>query len=162
MNQQQWRQKAYDEWVGRTTGGRANIDQAYGDNARRATERARQNWITPTLPSHIPPRNEPKAPRGTITPRTSGEPWFPFVDRWLASVPRWMLWCLALLGALIGYGYRLETAGTGGAFGYALMGGVAGLLLLPVLALALKLVLAAVILAVFGTVLYALLSAMGS
>ena len=162
MNQQQWRQKSYDEWVGRTTGARANIDQAYGADARRAAERARQDWTTPALPEYKLPRDATTARTRAITPRTPGEPWFPFVDRWLASVPGWALWCLALLGGVIGYGYRLETAGADGAFGYALMGAAAGFLLLPLLALALKLVLAAMVLAVFGAVLYAVFSALGS
>ena len=155
MNQEQWRRASYDEWVGRTTGARSTFDQARGADARvreEASRRAMNNYEV-----KIPNFGTPSTlsdPRGTYrAPRGASEPWFPFVDRWLAAVPRWILLCLAGLGGLIGYGYGVN-AGTATPAGYAIAGGIAGFLALPVLALAVKLTLMAIVFSMFAAAVY--------
>ena len=156
MNQEQWRKASYDEWVGRTTGARSNFDQARGADARIREETSRQamNNYEVKIPNFGSSSTLSGPGGGTYrAPRGAGEPWFPFVDRWLAAVPRWIVLTLAGIGGLMGYGYGVE-AGSATPAGYAVAGGIAGFVAIPVLALAVKLTLAAIVLSVCGVVVY--------
>lgn len=89
------------------------------------------------------------------------KPWFPAIDAWLARIPKWLYWLLGLVGALAGYGYGLEAAWAEPWVG-ALVGGFAGLLLLPLCAVALKLVFTAIILGIIVGVGYVALTLFGA
>jgi hypothetical protein len=162
LNEEQWRRASYDEWVGRTTGARSNIDQARGADARmrqEASHRAMTNYEV-KLPNFGPPSNL-SGGRGTYRPpRGPSEPWFPFVDRWLAAVPRWFVLALAGVGGLFGYGYGVE-AGAAAPLGYAIGGGIAGFVALPILAMAVKLALAAIVFGIFAIVVYLMFTMLG-
>jgi len=143
MNQEQWRKKSYDEWVGRTTGSRLNIDQARGADARRAADAAaRARWQD--IPK--PPTFSPPVPSGRPAPPAASHPPVigPVGGSW--STPRVrssgsvkVSRTLALLGALVGYVYGVSTTAQTPWF-YAVAGGVIGVFALDVLAFVFKLV----------------------
>ena len=78
---------------------------------------------------------------------TVSKPWFPAIDAWLERVPKWAYWLLGSVGALIGYGYG-QRVGWEPTWIGAAAGGIAGLALLPLCAVAVKLVLTAIMLGV--------------
>ena len=61
---------------------------------------------------------------------------------------------------MIGYGYGVE-AGSATPLGYAIAGGIAGFVALPVLALGVKLTLAAIVLSMVAVVVYVMFRMLG-
>jgi hypothetical protein len=142
MNQQKWREKAYNEWVGRTTGSRLNMDQARGADARRAADAARvRSQAGPTTPSFSPPvgggasvhRNHPPAaPRSARSPKWAQQ-------RTSTSSAPGASRVLCVVGALVGYGYGVATT-VEAPWLLALAGAIAGAFVLDVMAFVFKVV----------------------
>ena len=145
MDQQKWRQKAYDEEVGRRTGARSNMDQSRGADARRAADisaRTGSSYQSGSGSSYQSPNVA--APRGGPGPtsREGGPPARGGASRsggYAAPSGKssGLSWVLLLVGGFIGYGYGV---GDGNAVLYAILGGLVGLLIPSALALAFKLV----------------------
>ena len=142
MNQEQWRKKSYDEWVGRTTGSRLNADQARGADARRAADAAaRARWESLKPPKFRPPEPSvrPVPPAAQHTPVVG-----PVAGSWNASSVRpsgsaKASRVLGLLGAFIGYVYGVG-ADAQFPWVYAVAGGLIGVLALDILRFVFKLV----------------------
>jgi hypothetical protein len=148
MNQQQWREKSYQEWVGRTTGARSTMDQARGDDARRAAERAARARSQP-LPKppqfnspviSAPTKRDASVPVGPVAGPSSGS--HPMRRSTSSSV--WSARLLGFVGLVVGYGYGAAT-NPDFAWMYALAGALAGAFALDVLTFAFKLVKAIVV-----------------
>jgi hypothetical protein len=93
-------------------------------------------------PSPSRARENAPASRSEAQVKPPRQPWFPFVDKWLASRPKRVFWMLGLVGLICGFGYGLSTTGDlAAAVGIALLAGFAGLVSIHVLAQIFKLAL---------------------
>jgi hypothetical protein len=81
---------------------------------------------------------------------------FTFVDTWIEGISKKWYFALSVIGAIGGYGYGLESLHPDDALLYAIGGGVAGLVLIPLLTVAIKLVLLALVLGGIGLAIYSI------
>lgn|SRR5262249_61789946 len=84
------------------------------------------------------------------------EPWFPFVDKWLRSVPIRVHVILGCVGAFVGFIYGVAQTGnaTAAIFPYAVIGFILGFATIGLAALALKLLLVALVAGGFLLLMY--------
>jgi hypothetical protein len=104
-------------------------------------------------------RQKEQDSRRTITgPRTPStrEPWFPFVDKWLRSVPMRVHVFLGCVGAFVGFIYGVAQTGSaaGAIFPYTVIGFILGFVTIGLAALAFKLLLVTLIAGSFLLVMY--------
>jgi len=116
-------------------------------------------------PAPTPLRALPKLPVNpragqspvTIDKELSRKQFFGFVDRIQQRVPRSWYAVLTLLGGACGYVYGGQAGGQRSPIGYAFFGALAGLLFVPLLAFAVKLLMFALIIGFIVLVLYILM-----
>jgi hypothetical protein len=156
------KQRIADSWALRMRGPDAPTHTIGG-----AMEAARMKASVPAPRTFSTPISQPQPFWGRSNPKTSlasspsnsasqrvqsqSTPWFPFVDNAFNKIPKAWYWSLLVVGALCGWGYGSSLAGDK-TIGIAIMGAVAGLLLIPILRLGVKILLATMILGVFGLI----------
>lgn len=127
------------------------------------------NYFPPASPSRLQPGRLYDPGRQVSTPAAPaqqrggapGAPLFPSVDTAFNRIPPKFYWLLCIVGAICGLGYAGSIGvASGAAVGTALIGAFAGLLLIPLLRLGVKIVLCALALGVCGLVVYFLYQAL--
>jgi len=162
------KQRIADSWALRMHGPDAPTHTIGG-----AMEAARMKASMPAPRTFSPPISQPSwgqsypkaspvsSPSNSVSQRVHSQsaPWFPFIDNAFNKIPKASYWLLLVLGGLCGWGYGSSLAGDKG-IGMAILGAFAGLLLIPILRLGVKILLTAMILGIFGLIVYFLFHAL--
>ncbi len=120
----------------------------------------RQPRAVPNIPvPHVLPSTVPTVQGISRPAPRPSQPFLPGVDKWVQTIPKQVFWTLALVGAICGLGFGLSTGDVTTGFWYALLGGLAGLSLINLLAKAFKLFVGVLLIAAVGLVIYALFHA---
>ena len=154
-NEEKWRQHAYETWVGESgNSSMGTIANREGYNRFLAKQKNSGGTVGGVY------KGVSSGYQGT----GGSTAWFTFVDDFVDLLPTWIYWLLGLTGALLGYWYVSQSTGTFLIPSYdaffshyawpMALGLVGGLLVIPLIVIAVKLVLAVVVLGIMAGVAY--------
>jgi hypothetical protein len=94
------------------------------------------------------------SPARAASPALPAKPWLPEVDGWVANLPKGIFYALGVVGAICGLGYGFSAGGLSLGVVYGLLGGLGGLILVPLLAKVFKLAVAVALVGLTGLLIY--------